>query len=318
MKKCCVRTLITLLVFIVLIAVGVIVLLNLTPAQLHVADISIGGTTLADNGLGDVKLIKLVQGARGLTKKESAVVNNPYKASDEDSRVQAYFAGSNFAEAASYRDLFDQSVVYDKRYKRTLYDTTLAYLLDKAMGEQYTLSDGSGKTTAMFTVREVTVSRSFVNEEQEVGNMRVVIGVPTSAFVGGLATIVDKVKVIKMPEHVYMVFDATFTVGTEDSAQGKIIFGDVTASIGGDKSNALNDVVFAKIAKTMQLSPAGEGAAGKTEVSNLVFEKAAAFINHLGAIGNAMTDISEVAVGTPKWGLIGVDVHKLNFIVTKE
>lgn len=312
MKKCCIRTFISLLIIVVLIAVAVIVLLNLTPAQLKLADKQIAGTSLAENGLGDVKLIKIAQGIRALSKKESAVVKNGFAPEQEKPRLDEFFEGSSYADATQYAGIGESTVEFNRRYMRVMADTTLAYIVNDVIGEEYKL--GTDNSTSALRVREVTITKS-INDDKAVGNMHVVVGVHTSTFLGSVVDMVKKVKVIKLPEYVYVTIDATFDVGTDGAEKGKVLIKETTAYAGGDENNALNTLLFKRLAGAMDLSGDGQEAVGK-----FVVDKVTAVLSHLGVIGqaSATTTLGEVTGTVDTENLQGVENHKLYLVVYKE
>lgn len=320
MKKCCIRTCITALVFVVVIAIGVIVLLNLTPSQLHLADKSIAGFTLADYGLGDVKLIKIIKGARGLTAKEAKVVEHGFDATAEQTSAETLFANSNFAGADDYSQLVVSDASYDQHYLRGAADTTIAYVLDNVVAAAFTLDTGNGNKTAAMRVKEVAITKTE-NEGVATGHARVVMGISASSFVGNLdkiSEIVGKVKIIKIPEYVFVVCTADFTINESGAQEGKIIFQNIKANVGADADNPLNTLLFGIINKAMgQETSADEDSS--TAFASFVFDKVSAVINHVGKIGTASTSVDgkSVVVGSTAPGMKGVTDGKLFFITNK-
>ena len=202
---------------------------------------------------------------------------------------------------------------------RAAADTTIAYVLDDVIAAAFSLDTGDGNTTPAMRVKEVAVTKT----EQEgvfTGHMRVVIGVSTSSFIGNMAQIseiIGKVKIIKIPEYVFIVCSADFTVGTTDVQTGKIIFQNQTAHIGGYEENPLDNVLFGIIDKAMGQSygtPAESGPA----FGSFLFEKVASVVNHVGEIGTARTvGDNFVVAGDVKAGIEGVSDGKLFFITNK-
>ena len=318
MKKCCLRTCISLLVFVVIIAVGVIVLLNLTPKQLHLADKSIAGSTVEEYGLADVKLIKIIKGFRGLSKKESKVVANAYNPTDEADSAKALFANSTYEHADNYAQLVVDQATYDKRYLRSVNDTTVAYVLNNVIGETYALDAGDGNKTPAMSVREVTVSKTD-KEGVQTGHLRMVVGVAAKSFINleKLSGVLDKVKIIKLPEYVYVVCTADFTVSADGAQAGKIVFQNTHANIGGDEKNALNSFLFGILNKAIGQS-VEDPAKNEETFASVVFDKTAAVINHIGEIGTASTSVDGkfVVVGAITRGMAGVSDGKLFFITS--
>jgi len=320
MKKCCIRTCISALIFIVIIVIGVVVLLNLTPAQLHLADKSIAGVTLNDCGLGDVKLIKIIKGFRGLGKKEAKVVSHAYDATAEKTAAEALFADSNYASIEDYSELVVTDAVYDQRYLRGAADTTLAYVMENVLSKAYVVGSGDNATAAM-SVREVTIIKAE-NTSGSIGHMRVVIGVSTANFIGNLDAIknvLDKVKIIKIPQYVFVVCEADFTVGTVGTEEGKIMFQNFSANIAGDADNPLNGMFLGIVNKAMG-EDSSDTAQNGAVFSNAIFDKVASVVNHIGQIGTANTSVDGkfVVVGSVTYGMAGVTDGKLFFVTTKD
>ena len=319
MKKCCLRTCITAFVFIAIIVIGVVVLLNLTPAQLHLADKSIAGYSMADYGLGDVKLIKIFKGFRGLGKKEAKVVSHAYDATAEKTAAEALFAGSNYASTEDYSELVVTDAVYDQRYLRGAADTTLAYVMENVLSKAYVVGSGDNATAAM-SVREVTIIKAE-NTSGSIGHMRVVIGVSTANFIGNLDAIknvLDKIKIIKIPQYVFVVCEADFTVGTVGTEEGKIMFQNFSANIAGDADNALNGLFLSFVNRAMG-EDSSDAAQNGTVFGTAIFDKVAAAINHIGQIGvaNTTTDGQFIVAGEVTHGMSGVAEGKLFFVTKK-
>lgn len=317
MKKCCISTCIVALVILVLIVAAVVVVLNLTPAQLHFADVQLlEGISLADYGLGDVKLIKIINGAKGLATKENKVVSNGYNAETAGTAANALFAGSNYADTTDYSGLLNSDALYDKTYVRSASDTTLAYVLNNALGKSYSGSEGS----SVLAVREVTVAKT-----DDGANMRVVLGLNTTQFVSALGTVADTASKanISVPEYCYVVCTADFTVGTADAQAGKVVFSNCAASLAGNAENPLNDLVLGLVDKAFGFA-VEEAAQSDVVFSQNVFDKVASTINHIGAVGTASTDpTTGVAMGTKNYGMSGVQggdnqQGALVFITTQE
>jgi len=319
MKKCCIRTCITSLIFVILIAVGVVVFLNLTPTQLHLADTSIGGSTMRDYGLADVKIIKIIKGFRSLSKKEEKVVNNPYNAESEKAAARTLFANSNYAASDEYGQLVVDDAIFDERYLRGANDTTLAYILDNVIGSAYAIESSDGTKTAAMSVCEFTITKPET-EGGDKGQVRMVIGVSASSFIGNLSAVSgvgDKVN-IKLPDYVYVVCTADFTVGSAGVQSGKIIFENTHANLGGDEDNVIGSFIFGIVNSAIG-QEASDPSQNEVVFSNLVFDKTAAVINHIGAIGSTYASDSVVPEGKPiTYGMAGVTDGKFFFIMTKQ
>lgn len=76
--------LITLVLIVVLVAVAFVVVINLTPRQLGLADMQIEGQTFEELGIADVKIINIYKSIKSLSEvEEDKVVTNKYDETQE-------------------------------------------------------------------------------------------------------------------------------------------------------------------------------------------------------------------------------------------
>ena len=312
MKRCCISTLISLFVVIVLLVVGVVVLLNLTPAKLHLADVEIMGSTISEMGLADAKFIDIIKGVRALGAKESDVVKNAYNAETEQAAAAEAFAHSN--ANGQYDKLLDDQAVFDKRYLLIVNDTTLAYVVDQAIGAAYTYQV-DGQAQAAMSVREVTVSKLEGLDGSNRGYMRVVVGVSVGAFVNSAITdVTDKVN-FKMPQYVYVVFEGDFDVVTSGENKGKMTFSTTKATLAGKDDNPLTGVVLKLVCTAAGIST-DDTTTAEQQLCNDIFGKMSSCVSHVGLIGSAYTLADGEIAGEVEYGLKGLAEHKL-YLVTK-
>lgn len=314
MKKCCIKVLVTFLIVVVIVFVGVVVLLNMTPRKLHLSGVSIGGGTIEEYGLADTKILQIIKGVRSATAKESAVVTNGYNAESEAERARVLFEGStNFGNVTEYSGLLDQNANFNNRYVRTAADTTLAYIVNSA----FTNSDALQLAADGFTVSELTITRSQTDEGVPTGHMRVVVSVSVNTILDTAKELLSKFKFIaglKTLDTLYLVCNADFSVVGEGEHAGKIVFSNVTSTIGKEDDNELTSMFFTMIASSAGAE--GDVEQYRTNLTQSLFDHIASIVNHIAEIGNSAANDSGVMVGVKKLGMDGVEDHQLIYITS--
>ena len=95
--------LITLVLIVVLVAVAFVVVINLTPRQLGLADMQIEGQTFEELGIADVKIINIYKSIKSLSEvEEDKVVTNKYDETQEKQKSEEKFEGSTLESTDEY------------------------------------------------------------------------------------------------------------------------------------------------------------------------------------------------------------------------
>lgn len=329
LKGCCLTILIIVLLVVVLIGVSVAVVLNMTPDRLGIADISLdflGGKTLRDYGLADVKLKEAVKLFKEMMNPdEDKIVLNRFDESVDKPAAQSNVANSSIVKedgSYDYSSVVSGKVVYDKVYLKSYLDTTLAYMFDSMVSSAETGIEAEGDPDSRgvkflrdinANVNEVTISASGDGY-----TLRIVASISLKPLQDELKNALANAKIpqslIKIPDRVYIVSYAAISADGE----GKLITVPQDIRI-NDVENAVADAIFAALADSAS-DAAGDNAGAietsdKNAINGEILNAFAAVINNLGRIGTAsVQNGDEVAAGSERYGNVGLGDHFLTVI----
>ena len=294
--KVLIRLLIALIVLIVILAVAFVVVINLTPRQLKMQDVSIGGETLDELGIADTKIINIYKSIKNIGKaKESDVVDNPVNQEEDKQEAKNNFAGSTLDGKDDYTAAAKGHVIYPGTPKLVTYDdTTIAYILDNII--QHADAESSSEVKALkdanLSVKELTIGL-----KDGVGTLRVVTYMDLKNFeseikneLGGAAGI------LPIPKYTYLVSDFTFTVGDVD---GKMVTTSVGICVNGNNDDPVSKAILKVIGKM-------SGGEGIDSLNGKLGEAVAQVVSNLGRIGSSVLPLNI--------GMSGVQEHKLTLI----
>ena len=327
LKGCCLSTIITILLIVVFIGVAVAVVLNMTPDKLGIADIAfdfLGGKTLRDYGLADVKIkeaFKLLKEI--MNPDEDAIVTNRYDESSDGASARDNTANSSVVKqdgSYDYASIVSEKVVYDKAYLKNYNDTTLAYMFDSMISSAETgiEAEGDPDSTGVKFLRELSANVNEVTIKEADGGytLRIVASISLAPlkqdFEEALKSANIPQSLVKLPDRIYIVSYGTVTA----DAEGKLVATPVDIRI-NDVENAVADVLFAVLAENAS-EAAGESdseAVDKNNINGEILDAFAGIINNLGRIGVATTDENgEVVAGSERYGAEGQKAHGLTVI----
>ena len=103
------------LVVVVIAGIGLVVVANMTPRDLNLTQVSIGGKTIEELGLADTKIKDIFKSFNSLSDNKD-VVDNPYDQATEEQNASDTMAGSSIENEENYLPLLDGKVTYDKQY----------------------------------------------------------------------------------------------------------------------------------------------------------------------------------------------------------
>ncbi|MCQ2408920.1 MAG: hypothetical protein MJ068_00085 [Clostridia bacterium] len=306
MIKRLIKFLIGIAAFVVIIVIIGVVLINLTPRQLKIADIEIAGMSFDSLGIADTKLIDIYKSFNHLSEvKESDVVNHPYVETEEKSAAESATEGSSVAGSDNYSSIVGSDITYDKKRLIEYKDTTLAYMINNAV----TNSDSSDENVqylkdAHMSIRELALTN---NGEKK---MRIVCYVDLTAFTSQIEENLPSAakSFLKIPEQMFIVSEYTIT---DVDSEGKLVLNSDTICINGNNE----DPVTKAIVKVIISISGQEG--GIDEINNKIGEAVSGVIGHLGKIGTAETvsaTDNTIKTGTEVIGISGLGDGKLSVI----
>ncbi|HRR89470.1 MAG TPA: hypothetical protein P5161_01650 [Eubacteriales bacterium] len=306
------KFLIGIVVFIVIIVIAGVILINLTPAQVGIADVELfEGKTIRDIGLADVKFIEMYKFFRSLLKPdESKIVKNGYDAESETPKAEENLGGSSIDEGGTinYAAVLSGEVTYDQKYLLTYDDTTLACILHLMIGDAEDATDNEG----VKFLRDIDADCEEISITKSEGKnlLRIVVSVNLSEMKSDVeAQLGSMASFVSLPDKIYLVSYQEITVTNE----GLIVCTSKDLRI-NDMDNAVANAIFSVLA-----SKAGEsGEGGDVAVINQkVGEAFAEIVKNLGKVGTADADETTLVISdlsSIAYGAAGVLEHKLMLV----
>ena len=329
LKGCCLTILIIVLLVVVLIGVSVAVVLNMTPDRLGIADIAfdfLGGKTLRDYGLADVKLKEAVKLFKEIMNPdEDKIITNRFDESTDKPAAQSNADNSSMAkEDGSYdfSSAVSGKVVYDKVYLKRYLDTTLAYMFDSMISsaENGVEAEGDPDSTGVKFLRDINANVNEVTISAS-GNgytLRIVASISLETLQDELKNALADAKIpqslIKIPDRIYIVSYATISADGE----GRLVTVPQDIRV-NDVENVVADAIFAVLADSAA-DAAGDNAdaidvSDKNDINAEILKAFASVINNLGRIGTAsVQNGDEVTAGSERYGNAGLGDHFLTLI----
>lgn len=320
-RGCLLKFLITIVVIVALIAVAAIVVINLTPDQLGLADIEIfDGNTLRDLGLHDVKLKDLYGEFMAIMEPDAEkIVTNGYDKKTETTVASGNVDKSSIKEKADgtpdYSSIVSEPLTYDKKYLLEYKDTTLAYVFNAVIADSADAAEGAGADT-----ESLDYLRSLGIEIDEVtivaggatNTLRIVASIDLTSIKSEVETALGALaSYVTLPERVYIVSYSEISA----DADGKVVTVSKSLKI-NDADNKIADAIFKVLAdKAAEMT---EGEAGDVNdsdyVNGKVGEAFSEFMTRLGKVGTATVDGDGVVTGDEVLGSQGISNHKITVI----
>lgn len=315
MGKCCLRTLISIVIVIILIIVAITALLNMTPTKLGIADTKlIGEKTLRDFGLADTSLIDIIKSIRQFTTPdEAAIVTNGYSEAEDAPHAESNLSNSNIPTDTDgnpdYLSITENPVMYDNEYLLNYDDTTIAYIFHSMIASASEQAEQEDEDSVEFLkeigadIREVTITKNG-----DTASLRIVIKISLASVKTQVQNALGSAaSYLSIPDAVFIVSYSEMTV----DSNGLIVTTGDSIKI-NDVDNAISDAIFNVLAAEAE----NQGADSDTAiVNNKMGEAFAVVIKHLGKVGTADVDINNIVIADTKvLGTAGLLDHKLTLI----
>ena len=191
------------LVVVVVAGIGLVVVANMTPRDLNLTQVSIGGKTIEELGLADTKIKDIFKSFNSLSDNKD-VVDNPYDQAAEEQNASDAMAGSSIENEENYLPLLDGKVTYDKQYLKVYQDKTLAYIFNNIV----TSASNQDGTLEELRNLNVTIEQMSIN---------VVDGKPSLNVIGKFSIVQFKQQIVeqlgvlasfvKIPDYLYIKVD---------------------------------------------------------------------------------------------------------------
>lgn len=301
--KVLLRIFIALLVIVVILAIAFVVVINLTPRQLHLENVAIGGKTIDELGIADTKIINIYKSIKSIgNAKESDVVDNPVNEQEDKAAAEENMQGSSLEDKDDYSDVTKGHVTYDVQRLVTYDDTTIAYILDNIVQNADASSSSEIKALkdANLSVKELTIGLDSGH-----GTLRIVSYMDLSAYQNDIKNALGSAaSILPIPKYAYLVSDFTFTV----DELGKMVTTPTGVCINGNNDDPVSKAILDVI---------GSMAGGENidSLNGKLGEALSQVVYNLGMIGTAETVTDNVVNPlTINLGINGVAVHKLTMI----
>ena len=297
---CLVKIIIAILVIIVLLVIAAVIAVNLTPEQIGIADLDIGGVTLRELGLADVKFKEMFTLLNGVMNPDvDNIVTNRY---DPDVEFK-------------YSEVLEQTVIYDKEYLYTYSDTTLAYLFQQMLNEAET-EGAEVNNDAIAFLRDLNAEIDEVTINDLGGGkyeLRVVASIDITEFKNEIMKNIPAAvaRFVTLPDRVYIVSYSDITADSE----GQLVTTGKSIRI-NDMQSVVADAIFKVVAGSASDKIEGEnGSVDQNSVNDMVGEGFAEVIANLGRIGSADINAeTKEVVGNVNFGVSGIKANALTVI----
>ncbi len=304
-KKVLIGIFSALFAIILLTVIASAVIINLTPRQLGVENIAIGGEAIEDIGLGDMKLISIYKSFNELTSvKEKDVVENPYNVEEEKKVVnEVIFKDSSISDSENFSSIISEKVTYPKQRAIKYTDTSLAYIFDNIVQNA---AEGDGKAVQYLKDTGMSIREFTVSVKDGAGMIRIVCSTNLSSYKNQIeANLGAAAGFITIPEEVFLASEHTFTV----DENGKIITSSKSLKV-NNREDALGKAILSVVLSTTNSTA--------DELNNKLGEVFSDILYNLGSIGVAETDDEGIVTGEVTYGNNGVSDHEFTFITHVE
>ena len=315
---CLLKIVIAIAVIIILLVIAAVIIVNLTPEQIGIADLDIGGMTLRELGLADVKFKEMFQLINGVMNPDvDNIVTNRY-----DPDVAKPEADGNLAAATNtgdgefkYSEVLEQTVIYDKEYLYTYSDTTLAYLFQQMLNEAET-EGAEVNNDAIAFLRDLNAEIDEVTINDLGGGkyeLRVVASIDITDFKNEIMKNIPAAvaRFVTLPDRVYIVSYSDITADSE----GQLVTTGKSIRI-NDMQSVVADAIFKVVAGSASDKIEGEnGSVDQNAINDMVGEGFAEVIANLGRIGSADINAeTKEVVGNVNFGVSGIKANALTVI----
>ncbi len=277
----------TILSLILIVVIAVIVFLNLTPRTFGLETQTIGGKTIEQMEVADIKFFNIIKSIRGMNdvKEDEIIVS---KIDENGTNAESKLAGSNLASSKDYKSLLTNGLTYNDELTLEFSDKTLGYMLNEAVkigpnGEKSGIREVLYMQDYKLDIKEFTITKAGEN-----GKLRIVASMDTTKYKEDLESILGFMSfILDAPESVYLVleYDVTASDNAVSLTNTKMCINDDT-----------EDVVVCAI---LNASATDYGDGGSDEFESLkanMASRIAKFINSLGKI-NAL-DNNKLIINT--------------------
>lgn len=282
-KGCIIVPLVTILVLVLVVVGGGLIVLNMTPADLGLADVELfEGETLATLGLADIKLKEIPKFLKELMNPdETKILENQFDATQEQGKAEENIANSSVQKKENgdidYSSIVTDKIIYPTKQNIEYNDTTLAYIFNQMVADGAESSD-----EAVEFLQELDASIAEVSIKED-GTLRIVAYIDLSSLTGELKQALDEAGVgsfVKIPERVYLVSYSGLSI----DAEGKLVAESKSLKI-NDSDSPISNAIMKVLARKANEVAEDEGQQIDTSenvVNGKIGEAFVAVVSNLG------------------------------------
>ncbi|MBO7178472.1 MAG: hypothetical protein J6V69_05165 [Clostridia bacterium] len=282
-KGCVIVPLVTILVLVIVVVAGGLIVLNMTPADLGLADLELfEGETLASLGLADIKLKEIPKFLNELMNPdETKILENQFDATEEQGKAESNIADSSVAKKENgdidYSSIVTDKIIYPTKQNIEYKDTTLAYIFNQMVADGAESSD-----EAVEFLKELNASISEVSIKED-GTLRIVAYIELASLTNDLKEELNEAGVgsfVKIPERVYLVSYS----GLSLDAEGNLVTTSKSLKI-NDSDSPISTAIMKVLAKKADEVATEEGQQVDTSeavVNGKIGEAFVAVVSNLG------------------------------------
>jgi len=282
-KGCIIVPLVTILVLVLVVVGGGLIVLNMTPADLGLADVELfEGETLATLGLADIKLKEIPKFLKELMNPdETKILENQFDATQEQGKAEENIANSSVQKKENgdidYSSIATDKIIYPTKQNIEYNDTTLAYIFNQMVADGAESSD-----EAVEFLQELDASIAEVSIKED-GTLRIVAYIDLSSLTGELKQALDEAGVgsfVKIPERVYLVSYSGLSI----DAEGKLVAESKSLKI-NDSDSPISNAIMKVLARKANEVAEDEGQQIDTSenvVNGKIGEAFVAVVSNLG------------------------------------
>ena len=284
-KGCVIIPLIVLLVLVIVVVGGALILLNMTPADLGIADIELfDGETLATLGLADVKLKEIPAFLKELMNvDESKIVTNTYTEEDKtaaEDKVAESSVQKKEDGTIDYSSIVTDKIIYPTKQNIEYNDTTLAYIFNQMVADGAESDEEAVKFLQEIdaSINEVTISKGDAS-----ATLRIVASIELDSIAGEVKEVLNESGVggiLTLPEKVFLVSYSDMVINVE----GELVTTSQSLKI-NDSDNPISKAIMKVLARKAQETAEEEGENIDTSENVVNDEIGKAFVSIVSNLG---------------------------------
>lgn len=294
-KGCIIVPIITILVLVIVVVGGAFIVLNMTPADLGIADVELfEGETFETLGLANVKFKEIPNFIKDLTNvDESKIVTNTYTEEDKTS-ANDNISGSNIKKkednTIDYSSIATDKIIYPTKQNVEYNDTTLAYIFNQMLADGAESSDDAVEFLKELNanINEVTIAPG-----ENGYSLRIVASISLQSITGEVKAALKEAGIdglISLPEKVFLVSYSDMEI----NAEGTLVTTSKSLKI-NDSDNPISQAIMKVLAKKANETAQEEGQQIDTSSNVVNDEIGKAFVSIVSNLGKPV-ELKEGAI----------------------